>query len=87
MHLKYCYMTAMLTCNEKRHAQKVMKELGITYQHSTPHSLGDQYWFWDCENIPDKLPEYLSELDLDPMECIGFGLNKDEAKRIHDNQT
>jgi len=43
----------------KRHAQVVMKELGITYQHSTPQSIGDQFWFWNCENIPEKLPDYI----------------------------
>jgi len=79
-----------MDCNEKnhaqtgRHAQTVMKELGITYQKSTPQSLFDQWWFWNCENIPDKLPEYLTEINLNPMECIGNGLNKEDAEKIRD---
>ena len=83
-HLKYSYMTAQLKCGEMRHAQKVMKDLGITYQHATPQSIGDQWWFWNCENIPEKLPEYLTELDANPMECIGFGLTKEDAEKIRD---
>ena len=79
MHLRY----DMYTC-PSGHPQVVMQELGITYQHATPQSVGDQWWFWNCENVPDKLPEYLTVLDLDPMECIGFGLSKEDAEKIRD---
>ena len=61
-----------------------MKELGITYQHSTPQSMGDQWWFWNCENIPEQLPAFLEVADLKPMECIGYGLSKEEAEKIRD---
>jgi len=81
-HLRYNYIEAVLGCNENRHAQVVMKELGITYQHSTPQSMGDQWWFWNCENIPDLLPSYLTILDVNPMECIGWGLDKKTAELI-----
>jgi hypothetical protein len=64
-HLKFDYYAASKS-GENRHAQAVMRELGITYQNSTPQSICDQYWFWDCKNIPEKLPEYISELDADP---------------------
>jgi len=83
-HLRYDYMTAQLECGEKRHAQKVMSSLGITYQHAMPQSMGDQFWFWNCENVPDKLPEYLTELDANPMKCIGFGLSRMDAEKIRD---
>ena len=86
MHLRFCYMTAQLDCEENRHAQKVMHDLGITYQHSTPQSLGDQWWFWNCENIPDELPKYITELNLNPMECIGYGLSEEEALEIRDHK-
>jgi hypothetical protein len=66
------------------HPQTVMKELGITYQHSTPQSMGDQWWFWNCENLPEILPKYLTEMKNDPMECIGYGLSKETAERIRD---
>ena len=78
MNLRYNYLTAY-DSGEKRHAQAVMRELGITYQHGTPQTVGDQWWFWNCKNVPDVLPSYLSELDLSPMECIGFGLSEEEA--------
>ena len=84
MHLRFEYMTAQIDCNENRHAQKYMKDMGITYQHSTPQSLGDQFWFWNCENIPKHLPAFITELKVNPMECIGFGLNEELAKMIRD---
>jgi hypothetical protein len=65
-----------------------MKSLGITYTHSTPQSLGDQWWFWNCENLPDPLPDYLEPLNdskgnpLDPFKCIGWGLSEQEARWI-----
>lgn len=80
MHLRYSY-----TYDPKqKHAQEGMKDLGITYQHSTPQSMGDQWWFWNCENIPNELPEHITELDLDPMEQIGWGLSKEDAEKIRD---
>ena len=66
------------------HPQDVMKALGITYQHATPQSMYDQWWFWNCEDIPEDAPEFLSELKLDPMECVGNGLSLVTAKRIRD---
>lgn len=64
------------------HAQKVMAKLGITYQHATPQSIADCWWFWNCENVPGELPPYLSELNMDPREAIGYGLSKDQADEI-----
>ncbi len=84
MHLTFSYMTAVIDCKERRHAQEVMKELGITYQTSTPQSMGDCFWFWNCENVPDNLPKYITELKENPMECIGFGLSREEAEMIRD---
>lgn len=69
------------------HPQNVMKDLGITYQHATPQSMGDQWWFWNCENIPEAMPDNIEELGLDPMGCIGFGLNREEAETIRDYKT
>lgn len=66
-----------------------MKQLGITYQHATPQSMGDQWWFWNCENIPEELPEHIEELTsckdnkpLDPMEQIGWGFSKDRLRLL-----
>jgi hypothetical protein len=81
-NLRYDLMTAGMDCGEARHAQTVMKELGITYQHATPQSIADQWWFWNCDNIPKNLPKYLTELNLNPMDCIGNGLSEEEAEQI-----
>ena len=82
--LTYSLQTAHMDCGEARHAQEVMKDLGITYQHSTPQSMGDCWWFWNCEDIPEDLPQYLSVSDRDPMNCIGYGLSQQDAERIRD---
>ena len=68
----------------KKHAQERMKELGITYQHATPQSLYDCWWFWNCENVPSVLPADLTELKVDPMKQIGKGLSREAAEKIRD---
>jgi hypothetical protein len=83
-HLRYDYMTAN-TDGEDKHAQEVMKELGITYQYCTPQSICDQFWFWNCENIPEVLPDFITELKIDdPMKFVGWGLSEENAKKIRD---
>ena len=64
------------------HPQRVMRNLGITYQDATPQSIADQWWFWNCENVPVPLPRYLTILGLDPMQQIGWGLSKAQAESI-----
>jgi len=69
----------------KDHAQIEMKKHGITYQYATPQSIGDQWWFWNCENIPDPLPKGFSILKIeDPFEYVGFGISKETAVKIRD---
>lgn len=82
--LRYSLETADRTYNIKEHPVTVVENLGITYQHRTPQSMSSEWWFWNCENIPVKLPDYLREDDLDPMECIGYGLSKEDAEKIRD---
>jgi hypothetical protein len=64
------------------HPQNAMRELGIVYQHATPQSMGDQWWFWNCENVPASLPDYINEMAIKPHDAIGFGLNKEQADRL-----
>ena len=64
------------------HPRKVMEELGITFFHATPQSLGDCWWFWCCENVPNELPSFLHKLDVQPELAIGYGLSKEEAEAI-----
>lgn len=60
MNLRYDAITAS-KCKECRHPQIVMVELGITYSGASPHPIGDCWHFFDCENIPEKLPDFLAE--------------------------
>ena len=93
-HLKFDMLYVHLITSDKNtpevkrlgemHPQKAMGELGITYQHATPQSIADCWWFWNCVNIPDSLPPFLTELEVDPMECVGFGLSQELAERIRD---
>lgn len=68
------------------HPQLVMKSLGITYQHSTPQSIADCWWFWNCEGEIKELPSYLEKLNIDPMDAIGHGLSSDDAINIKNNE-
>jgi len=75
-NLRFCMQYAYFTVDKentgdvrrlgKMHPQLAMKELGITYTHSTPQSIVDQWWFWNCENLPASLPPFLEELKKDP---------------------
>jgi hypothetical protein len=66
-----------------KHAQTCMKELGITYQLAVPQSIGDCWWFFNCENVPDQLPEYLIERDFgDLNRLVGFGLSQSDADAL-----
>lgn len=81
-HLRYDYMEAGLGCGENRHAQEVMEELGIKYQLSIPQSIGDQWWFFNCTNIPDELPSYITELTGKLEDKIGFGLSEADVQEL-----
>lgn len=77
---------------EKRHPEEVMKSLGIHYIHSTPQSMGDQWWFWCCDlwarpdSIGDKpLPSFIEPIDLkDAFKYVGWGISKETAQIIED---
>lgn len=62
MNLRYDIITAHLKCGVTGHPQKVMQDMGITYGSSIPQSIADQWWFIDCQGVPDALPEYLTQL-------------------------
>jgi hypothetical protein len=81
MHLRYCGYASM-DAGENRHPQVVMRELGITYQHATPQSIMDAWWFWNCKNVPVNLPPFLRELKIDPLEQVGNGLSAEKAAEI-----
>lgn len=84
-HLKYCLRTAD-ECGVTNHPVNVMKFLGILHQHSTPQSMCDCWWFWNCEGEIKELPSYLSKLNVDPMDAIGYGLSSNDAINIKNNE-
>ena len=80
-HLNYD-MIGAYDSGVKIHPQQDMKNLGITYQHATPQSIADSWWFWCCENIPDNLPSYITEGNWNPLECVGWGLDEKTAEKL-----
>lgn len=65
-----------------KHAQECMRDLSITYQKAVPQSLLDCWWFFNCENIPEELPEWVEYFDIDPSLCIGHGLSSDDVESL-----
>jgi hypothetical protein len=75
-HLRLC-MNAQFDCGDKRHAQAVMRDLGITYRYAVPQSLGDQWWFLDCQNVPAELPAFITPMvGFDAQGAVGYGLSQ-----------
>lgn len=83
MHLIFCMYKAS-QIGLKGHPQKVMRDLGITYQYSVSQSISDSWEFWNCENIPEEMPEALRVANWNPMERIGWGLSQEMAEKIRD---
>jgi hypothetical protein len=81
MHLSFNYQSAT-HAGELRHAQDVMKGLGITYTHSIPQTILDGWQFFNCSNVPEKLPEFIWVFDVDPRMLIGRGLSEKDAEEI-----
>ncbi len=87
MHLRYDIIAAAVECKDPRHPQLVMHDLGIHWKHATPQSMSDEWWFWCCSGNTNNLPSYLSILEVDPMECVGFGLSQADALKIKAEST
>lgn len=64
------------------HPQTSMRELGVKYTHSTPQSMFDAWQFWNCQNIPEPLPEFLRPLNKGPHDYINYGLSAAQADEI-----
>ena len=56
-------LMATAKMGEQRHAQVIMRELGITYRECRPRPIVDDWIFYDCENVPEKLPSYLERVE------------------------
>ena len=68
-----------------KHAQVFMKELGITYKHAVPQSMGDCWQFWCCE-VPDniELPKRIKHKEVNPIKYAGFGLSDEKSMELAD---
>jgi hypothetical protein len=68
---------------DKRHAQQIVKDLGITsYQLAVPQSISDSWEFWNCIGVPDVLPSFVRLWDPDPRKRIGSGLSQKDVDDI-----
>ena len=63
MNLDYDMWGAELS-GEKRPPSVVMQELGIRYEDVLMQSLFDAVWYYNCTNIPENLPDYITELKV-----------------------
>jgi len=49
-----------------------------------PQSLGDCWWFFNCENVPEQMPAHITSKPVDnTFSLVGYGLSQDEAQKIH----
>lgn len=62
----------------KLHPQTHMKNLGITYDIAVPQSIADQWWFFNCKNVPENLPFGLKKMDIPIEKLIGYGLSQND---------
>lgn len=65
---------------EPRHAQTVLKSMGVTYLHEVPQSIADCWWFYGPQNLPEPLPDYMSVREVNPIDHVGWGLSEEKAK-------
>lgn len=64
------------------HPVEVVDGLGIKYKLAAPQTVFDAWVFLCCENVPNPLPPYLTEINIGPADMVGFGLSEDEVKTI-----
>ena len=81
INIRYHYFTAW-DMGVEGHAQTNVKKLGIKYEESLPQRMGDQWWFFNCTDVPEELPKYLTILDLSPLDAVGHGLTEERAKQL-----
>ena len=73
-------MNTAIDCGKPEHPQILMAELGIGYNHASVQGCADQWWFLGCENMPEKLPSFLTELKLTQEQAVKYaGLSEEEA--------
>ncbi|MNQ90151.1 hypothetical protein D3C85_1054810 [compost metagenome] len=76
--LKFC-MYGQCLAGDTRHAQQVMREMGINYKKAVSQSINDSWHFWGVENVPEELPKWMQLVEWDPQEFVGWGLSQEGA--------
>lgn len=84
MHLLLNYRDAN-ECGVHGHAQSIVRGLGINYELAMPQSMADQFWFFNCTNVPEPLPTYMKVLDVKVQECMY--LHEEVKERLKKNET
>lgn len=54
----------------KQHPVEYLNSIGVTYKKAIPQSLRDQWWFLDCENLPNKWPNFMTKLKTEDAALI-----------------
>jgi len=73
----------LFTCGLKSTPSEVMRGLGLTWSHSVSQGAFDQHWYFNVSGkIPEPLPDFLSEIKIDPHQLVGYGLSQDDADAI-----
>ena len=86
MHLVFDIRTAYES-GFKDHPEKVMRQIGVDYTHSTPQTAHDKWIFWNCRVLPrilhEPLPRFLTRLtNQDPFYWVGLGISREDAEDI-----
>ena len=68
MNLSYSMTAATFQHNEKRHPQEVIKALGIEYEQAECFAIADHWVFYNCRNVPDELPAFITICRSKPPE-------------------
>jgi hypothetical protein len=57
-------------------------DLEMTFKLAVPQTMGDQTWYFGCENVPAELPEGYSILEGELEKFIGYGLSKEDVEML-----
>jgi hypothetical protein len=67
---------------DMRSAGQIVRDLGLTYSLWVPQTLYDQIWLFNCDNLPDPFPPFISEITESPRSLIGYGLSAQDAEDV-----
>lgn len=58
------------------------QDLGIDYSKAVPQTMGEQTWYFNCQNVPEELPDGWSIIEGELEKFIGYGLSWDDVKEL-----